>query len=476
MSMVRRTLLNVTNTPERRAYVRHQSLPVLALCSILMAQALALAAHVVDHTPVGPIAQGLTLFAYLSLLAGVLLLPTVSLPRVSRNRIIVDAVMTTVAVASFTWYFVAGPVLLRAHHPMTTNLVSNRYLFLDLALLFAVVLRSAQLRTTVRRRTVPLLGLAAAAIIVVDLAVAYQAMHRGATAGAVPDLARLCGFMLVAVALSTPGALAQRATSDDLSTLLAPSLLIRGIPSAWRYVLPYSLVPAVVALMVFVASMHTDPRLAIGVYGMGAFLIELIFVHQFLAYGELIAYSNKSERYASLAAADPVTGLSNHRTAVMMLDRELENARLHDHPCSLLFLDLDHFKIINDRFGHRAGDNALQEFSAVVRSVLREQDTLGRWGGEEFVALLPEMDAEHSLLVAERIRLTIDERLFHAVGGGHLTCSIGVASYPLDARDRDTLIERADQAMYTAKHSGRNRVCLVQDDGTGYPESSSKIG
>jgi diguanylate cyclase (GGDEF)-like protein len=184
-------------------------------------------------------------------------------------------------------------------------------------------------------------------------------------------------------------------------------------------------------------------------------------VHQFLAYRELIAYANRSVRLESLAGADPATGLPNHRTLVSTLDREIERSRRYGHPCVLLFLDLDHFKALNDTFGHPAGDAALREFSSVVRSSLRSIDTLGRWGGEEFVAILPETDEEAGLSVAERLRSAVAAHAFWSAGGSHITCSAGLASYPEHAQDRDGLIELADQAMYAAKRLGRNQVRLA---------------
>ncbi|MFL5654206.1 MAG: amino acid permease [Ktedonobacteraceae bacterium] len=168
----------------------------------------------------------------------------------------------------------------------------------------------------------------------------------------------------------------------------------------------------------------------------------------------------------ALAITDPLTGIPNHRALVAALDQELERARRHNHPCAVLFVDLDHFKALNDGFGHAAGDAALRELGSLVRACLRSIDTLGRWGGEEFLAILPQTNEQAALVVAERIRSEIAAHVFSAGGGMHLTSSLGVAIYPDDAGDRSGLVEAADLAMYTAKKLGRNQVRSASDPTT----------
>src|SRR5205807_1730183 len=156
-------------------------------------------------------------------------------------------------------------------------------------------------------------------------------------------------------------------------------------------------------------------------------------------------------RLEALATTDPLTELPNHRAMVAALDQELERARRYHRPCALLFLDLDHFKALNDSYGHAAGDITLHELATVVSTSLRGVDVAGRWGGEEFVAILPETDSDGAAALAERVRTALAAHAFTAGGGTHLTCSIGVAAYPHDAEERDRLVDMADRAMYAAK-------------------------
>ena len=169
------------------------------------------------------------------------------------------------------------------------------------------------------------------------------------------------------------------------------------------------------------------------------------------------------DKMAALATTDTLTGLPNHRALVAALDQEVERVQRFNRSCALLFLDIDHFKALNDSCGHAIGDAALKEFSEVVYTCLRGMDTLGRWVGEEFLILMPETDEEEALTAAERIRQAVAQHVFAAAGGGHLTCSIGLAVCPQNAADRSTLVAAADYAMYAAKRLGRNQVRKAAD-------------
>lgn len=170
-----------------------------------------------------------------------------------------------------------------------------------------------------------------------------------------------------------------------------------------------------------------------------------------------------NERLQALSTTDPLTELPNHRALLSTLEQELERTQRHDRTCSLLFLDIDHFKALNDGYGHAAGDIVLQDFARVLSSTIRSMDTAGRWGGEEFVAILPETTGDEAATIAERIRKAVSFHSFAISGGLHLTCSIGVACYPEHVHNQDELIKAADQAMYGAKHLGRNQVRVFSD-------------
>jgi len=162
------------------------------------------------------------------------------------------------------------------------------------------------------------------------------------------------------------------------------------------------------------------------------------------------------------ARTDPLTGCINRRHFLELAEHELTRARRYDEPLSVLMLDLDHFKIINDQHGHPVGDLVLQRLVHICQVTLRTEDSVGRLGGEEFAILLPESTLQEAQEAAQRICLAIAVTEISLSEGApiHFTASIGVATLAQEDADIHTVIGRADKALYEAKHAGRNRVVV----------------
>lgn len=176
-------------------------------------------------------------------------------------------------------------------------------------------------------------------------------------------------------------------------------------------------------------------------------------------YNEDLAEKNRI--LTELASRDLLTGLYTRWFVRDKIEQELQRSRRHDFPVSVLMVDVDHFKEINDSFGHLIGDEVLREMGRLIRESLRTYDVPGRYGGEEFCLLLPSTPLEHTVIVAERLREAIaGNRLRFPEGTVHVTASIGIAGVDSDpAFERaEELIGLADTALYRAKSSGRNRV------------------
>ena len=164
------------------------------------------------------------------------------------------------------------------------------------------------------------------------------------------------------------------------------------------------------------------------------------------------------------AATDALTGLPNARSAQHSLKRMAAHAAQHLTPLAAVMLDLDHFKQINDRFGHGAGDEVLAALGELLRGTLRGTDFAARVGGEEFLLLLPDSDEDGAVALAEKLRVAV-ERISAPRVEEPLSASFGVAVYPRDAQDGQELLRAADRALYTAKRTGRNRVVVAERDG-----------
>jgi diguanylate cyclase (GGDEF)-like protein len=160
-----------------------------------------------------------------------------------------------------------------------------------------------------------------------------------------------------------------------------------------------------------------------------------------------------------LATTDSLTGLHNRRSFFDMAQRLYDYARRYSRPLAVIMLDVDHFKQINDSFGHAIGDQVLRSMADICLSTLRTVDVVGRYGGEEFVMLLPETDLADAGMVAERLQQqVIAEPVLTDRGALAITVSLGVSHIAATCHSLEQLIDRADQALYAAKQQGRNRV------------------
>jgi diguanylate cyclase (GGDEF)-like protein len=175
-----------------------------------------------------------------------------------------------------------------------------------------------------------------------------------------------------------------------------------------------------------------------------------------------------AERYRAArdrAFIDDVTEVYNARYLLEALDREIRRSERYGTELSILFIDLDRFKLVNDTHGHLVGSNTLRQLSRLLEGCVRQVDTVARYGGDEFTILLADTGARLGRAVAERIRQSVERHAFEAGPGRtlRLTCSLGVSTYPAHGRTREALLDAADKAMYRAKSLGRNRLCSADE-------------
>jgi diguanylate cyclase (GGDEF)-like protein len=176
----------------------------------------------------------------------------------------------------------------------------------------------------------------------------------------------------------------------------------------------------------------------------------------------------KNAQLAELAQTDPLTGVANRGHIEHFLADEVERARRFNRSLSVGMLDVDHFKRINDGFGHPFGDRVIREVARILAETVRQVDKVGRYGGEEFLLVLPDTDMEGARILAERVRSLIEAAGFDPEGYRG-TVSIGVAAWQPDTPSWEALVSQADQALYEAKETGRNRVCFWRGEGRGVP-------
>jgi diguanylate cyclase (GGDEF)-like protein len=175
--------------------------------------------------------------------------------------------------------------------------------------------------------------------------------------------------------------------------------------------------------------------------------------------GKLKEINRLHSKVYHMALHDTLTGLYNRHFLAETLDREFARASREHHPIGLLMIDIDHFKVINDTFGHKAGDDVLRKFGEETLSHIRQEDVAFRYGGEEFLILLPRASLNDARVRADNLRVLIEDLNFQIEDKiGQITVSVGVAEYPSNGNTPDEVLNKADEALYAAKRAGRNRV------------------
>ncbi|HEX3723612.1 MAG TPA: diguanylate cyclase, partial [Nitrolancea sp.] len=397
--------------------------------------------------------------------------------------------IVTVVCGTISWYYLIGPIVFDRQSPLLSVVISSLYPTFDvllIACLFAIWNRSDSPGIRV---ALEILSVALIMTVVCDSVFQYQQIQGTYRTGTLLDDGWVVSLLLMALAAlvllteagrSDGGAMQRNADSRDSFR----------VAILWLEYAPYVTLPVMAGLLLklWYASGPGDDYLVPGVVIACILFVALIMLRQLAAIHENHrlqralreeslaleainrdgrasnqAMARANRRLESLVTSDPLTNLPNHRGIMTTFDREVERAHRFGRNFSVLFIDLDHFKTINDTYGHAAGDTLLKEFAGVIRISLRGVDVLGRWGGEEFLTILPEIDVDGAAACAERIRESVASFRFSVGGGSHLTCSIGIASYPAHADERGQLIDLADRAMYAAKHLGRNQVRLADE-------------
>jgi diguanylate cyclase (GGDEF)-like protein len=173
-----------------------------------------------------------------------------------------------------------------------------------------------------------------------------------------------------------------------------------------------------------------------------------------------------NDRLAALSVTDPMLGIGNRRAMDQALDQAFSQMRRYSRPYSIALMDIDHFKSFNDHYGHQIGDEALMAVAASVKEHIRNTDSIFRYGGEEFLILLPETSLKGALVAADHVREVVEKlRIVHEKSPKDVvTTSLGVSTVSIGDIDQNKAISRADEALYVAKEKGRNAVATIDDD------------
>ena len=209
----------------------------------------------------------------------------------------------------------------------------------------------------------------------------------------------------------------------------------------------------------FALDEQTDGLLA--VWNAAAAAAPLVLAATSAALGAALANRALVRQLEAEVVTDDLTGVYNYRYLRLALRREVQRAARLGHPLGLIMLDVDHLKEYNDRFGHLAGSSVLKQIAAVLRSTVREIDLVAKYGGDEFLLILPHTRQDGAAAAAERVRRAVEATAFPGIAAGEMTCSIGISTFPDHGVAPEALLAAADEALFAAKRAGRNRIAVA---------------
>lgn len=245
--------------------------------------------------------------------------------------------------------------------------------------------------------------------------------------------------------------------------------MIKKHPNNTKHLMKYKIIAITAGLVVFFALTGiTMLLLSVGIDEFTISTIHLIEITALIAACEVLSiilfhYHSELTKLRQNASTDKLTELYNRSYLDPFLEKQIEIAGKTKKPVSIIMVDLDHFKEINDNNGHPAGDHVLTIFAQIVLKCIRKTDIIARYGGDEFIVVLPDTDTETARSVAERIRHDVSSAYISPVDGAiisSISCSVGISTYPVHCDSKHSLIKTSDLALYEAKHSGRNRTIV----------------
>lgn len=404
----------------------------------------------VSHTrPYSTLSDVLYLSAFPFALAGLLSFPTQRRSRADRLRLLLDMTIVFAACAAVIWYLILGPTISEFQGSDLEGVATLAFIASDAALLFGVI---ALLMRGVPRSSVAALRLIAAGLTVfisANLAFGYASAHGAAQGGHAFDGLWMAAMIMMFLAASCQ----LRAPLRQGSTAPSP------YPSFRLNLLPYLAVAICCAVLLAVAARQ------VALYPLGGLVASAVLLTALVSLRQILALRDNhrlTARYQALAAVDGLTGLFNRRHFMELGEAAFASAQRGDRGLVALMLDIDHFKEINDAYGHALGDRVLATVARLCRRQVRAIDMVSRYGGDELIILMPDETSQTALQVASRLITETGpsaEREGLKVPFG---LSIGIAE-ATGCTSFDGLLARADHALYEAKRAGRGRVCVFEE-------------
>jgi diguanylate cyclase (GGDEF)-like protein len=393
--------------------------------------------------PFPSLADGGYLLFYPLILAGLLTLPGVARNRADRMKLLIDTGTVVLAGGLFVWYLVVEPTIDKSATTSTLeHVLSLAYPVGDVLLIFGVAWTLLR-QPAVRLAAMVALIVGALSFVFADVVFARLALSGNDGGVGAPDILWMIGIASMFVAGR------YQATHVGSGTTAIRERVTRVSK------LPYVGIVIGYGLLLVVAGKEAHAPLSALIFGCAG-ITALVTMRQMTAQRE---YTHLMSQFQALAATDSLTGLHNRRNFFRLADRRLSARQGADDPVAVVMIDVDHFKLINDTYGHRVGDEVLAAVSRSLTDAVRTGDVVARFGGDEFVVLLPGSGSAESSVVAERLRRrAMAVPVETSMGPVPVSLSVGVGTHECGTADIENLLLRADEALYEAKRAGRGRV------------------
>jgi diguanylate cyclase (GGDEF)-like protein len=385
---------------------------------------------------------------YVSLLWGVLSFPTAPRTRADKAKLWLDTGTVMLGAFMILWYYALGPTVRSTGAGALEASVSLAYPIGDLVLVLAIARILLARPPRGLGHSLGILATGLLIFVIADVAFAALSLKDAYNGGDWPDSLWMVSQVLMAIAAQYQYWYRTQREVADAGEVIK--------------IKPFSPLPYVAVFGSFgllaVVGWH-EAAYPLGGLMLGAIgVTTLVVLRQITALRENLSLLTELHE---LASTDMLTGLQSRRHFFEIAEREFYLARRHNRPLAAMMIDIDHFKGINDTYGHAAGDVALQRLALTIREHLRGTDVVGRYGGDELVTILPNTDVESALEAAGRIRRALQDLAVESDGGPFsFTVSVGVATAEA-AADLAQLLRRADRALYQAKQDGRNRTHAI---------------
>ena len=383
--------------------------------------------------------------AYLSVyplaLASLLCFPSQRRSRGARHRLLLDLAIVFAGGLTIIWYVALGPAIAAGRSFDLSDLVTIVSAAGDGALLFGVIVVFTRGFARSNLAALRLVTAGLALFVTASLLFGYVASHGGYLGGDPVDTVWMVAMTLMFLAASCQ----LRAPGEPILTAT------RQAPTLRLHLLPYIAVAAIYGLLIVVAISR------VSLYPLGGLLVGAVLLTSLVSVRQLIAMRDNHRlavRYQALATEDGLTGLSNRRHCLELGEAAFAAARRNDRPLACLMLDIDHFKAINDAYGHAAGDRVLAALARSCKQQVRPGDIVGRYGGDELIVLLPGEAMEAAEGVAARLLAATSGAAELDRPEVDFSFSVGIAQAE-GCRSFDTLLARVDLALYDAKRAGR---------------------